>query len=151
MLRVLVAALFGTSVLVALAGIRDIVLARERRRIAQRLEARVDRRTQELEALYDVSREISSRLDLDQVLNSVAEKARGLLRAETAYLCLLDTADQALRLQSRELLGADIAVSASRPLSETWSQARRIGPLCHLRNNARIRARSSSKAKGFVR
>ncbi|HJW89036.1 MAG TPA: type IV pili methyl-accepting chemotaxis transducer N-terminal domain-containing protein [Anaerolineales bacterium] len=66
----------------------------------QRLEARVDRRTQELEALYDVSREISSRLDLDQVLNSVAEKARGLLRAETAYLCLLDTTDQALRLQA---------------------------------------------------
>src|SRR3989344_5963832 len=25
--------------------------------------------------------------------------------------------------------------SNSRPLSETWSQARRIGPLCHLRNN----------------
>ena len=38
MLRALVAALFATSVLVALAGIRSIATARERRRISERLE-----------------------------------------------------------------------------------------------------------------
>lgn len=40
------------------------------------LEERVTQRTRELETLNDVSRDISSRLDIQQVLDSVTEKAR---------------------------------------------------------------------------
>jgi len=56
----------------------------------KKLEARVTQRTRELEALYEVSRDISSRLDIQEVLGSVTEKAQELLEAESATLCLLD-------------------------------------------------------------
>ncbi|MFQ5340368.1 MAG: HAMP domain-containing protein [Anaerolineae bacterium] len=64
------------------------------------LEARVVRRTRELEALYKVSREVSSRLDINHVLRSVTDKARELLQAEVAILCLLDEGAQALGPQA---------------------------------------------------
>ncbi|KAA3647360.1 MAG: HAMP domain-containing protein [Chloroflexi bacterium] len=54
------------------------------------LEDRVNQRTRELEALYEVSRDISSRLDVQEVLGSVTEKAQELLEAESATLCMLD-------------------------------------------------------------
>ncbi|KAA3643853.1 MAG: HAMP domain-containing protein [Chloroflexi bacterium] len=54
------------------------------------LEDRVTQRTRELEALYEVSRDISSRLDVQEVLGSVTEKAQELLEAESATLCMLD-------------------------------------------------------------
>jgi len=60
------------------------------------LEARVVQRTRELEALYRVSREVSSRLDINHVLRSVTDKARELLQAEVAILCLLDEKGQVL-------------------------------------------------------
>jgi len=64
------------------------------------LEQRVSQRTHELEALNEVSREISSRLDIQQVLNSVTEKARSLLGGEVASLCLLDESQHWLKLQT---------------------------------------------------
>ncbi|HEX5809860.1 MAG TPA: type IV pili methyl-accepting chemotaxis transducer N-terminal domain-containing protein [Anaerolineales bacterium] len=64
------------------------------------LEQRVARRTHELEILNDVSREISSRLDIQQVLNSVTEKARTLLGGEVASLCLVDTRRHWMKLQA---------------------------------------------------
>ncbi len=64
------------------------------------LEARVARRTRELEMLNEVSREITSRLDIQQVLNSVTEKARALLGGEVAALCLVDESLHWLRLQA---------------------------------------------------
>ncbi|MGC8855331.1 MAG: HAMP domain-containing protein [Anaerolineae bacterium] len=64
------------------------------------LEERVARRTHELEMLNEVSREISSRLELQQVLNSVTEKARLLLGGEVASLCLVDEAQHWLKLQA---------------------------------------------------
>jgi nitrate/nitrite-specific signal transduction histidine kinase len=64
------------------------------------LEQRVTQRTHELEMLNDVSREISSRLDIQQVLNSVTEKARTLLGGEVASLCLVDTNQHWLKLQA---------------------------------------------------
>lgn len=64
------------------------------------LEKRVARRTQELEMLNQVSREISSRLDIQQVLNSVTEKARTLLGGEVASLCLVDETRRWLKLQT---------------------------------------------------
>lgn len=67
---------------------------------AQTLEEQVAQRTQALEALYSVSREISSRLDIRHVLNSVAARARQLLGSEVAFLCLLDEDRQQLSLQA---------------------------------------------------
>ena len=64
------------------------------------LERRVAQRTQELETLNQVSREISSRLDIQQVLNSVTEKARILLGGEVASLCLVDENQHWLKLQA---------------------------------------------------
>jgi nitrate/nitrite-specific signal transduction histidine kinase len=65
---------------------------------ANQLEQRVDQRTLELNALYDVNRDISSRLDTQHVLRSVTEKARQLLGAEVATLCLLDKSHSLLNL-----------------------------------------------------
>ena len=64
------------------------------------LEERVAQRTRELETLNEVSREISSRLELQQVLNSVTEKARALLGGEVAALCLVDESRHWLKLQA---------------------------------------------------
>lgn len=64
------------------------------------LEQRVAQRTRELETLNEVSREISSRLDIQQVLNSVTEKARMLLGGEVALLCLVDESQHWLKLQA---------------------------------------------------
>lgn len=67
---------------------------------AQELEDRVGRRTRELVALYEVSREISSRLDIADILRSVTEKSGELLGADVAVLCLIDDAGRVLNLQS---------------------------------------------------
>jgi nitrate/nitrite-specific signal transduction histidine kinase len=64
------------------------------------LEERVAQRTYELETLNQVSREISSRLDVQQVLDSVTEKARSLLNGDVASLCLLDEGKTWLKLQA---------------------------------------------------
>lgn len=64
------------------------------------LEQRVAQRTHELEALNEVSREISSRLEIQQVLNSVTEKARMLLEGKVASLCLVDASQHWLKLQA---------------------------------------------------
>ncbi len=64
------------------------------------LEKRVFQRTQELEALNVVSQEITSRLDIEQVLNSVTEKSRALLDGDVSFLCLLDTSQRNLNLQT---------------------------------------------------
>jgi len=64
------------------------------------LEERVAQRTRELETLNEVSREISSRLDVQQVLNSVTDKARTLLGGDIASLCLVDNHQHWLKLQA---------------------------------------------------
>ncbi|HMR98007.1 MAG TPA: GAF domain-containing protein [Anaerolineales bacterium] len=64
------------------------------------VEERIAQRTRELETLNEVSREISSRLDVQQVLNSVTEKARTLLGGEVASLCLVDESQHWLKLQT---------------------------------------------------
>ena len=64
------------------------------------LEERVAQRTRELETLNEISREISSRLDVQQVLNSVTEKARTLRGGEIASLCLVDESQHWLKLQT---------------------------------------------------
>ncbi len=64
------------------------------------LEDRVAQRTSELEALYQVSRDISSRLEVQHVLRSVTDKARELLGGEVAFLCLLDENQEVLNLHA---------------------------------------------------
>jgi two-component system, NarL family, nitrate/nitrite sensor histidine kinase NarX len=67
---------------------------------ANTLEERVNQRTQEINALYQVSRDISSRLEINYVLDSVTAKAGELLKAEAAFLCLLDDNGGQLTLHS---------------------------------------------------
>lgn len=64
------------------------------------LEDRIRKRTHELEMLNEISREISSRLDIQQVLDSVTQKARTLLDGEVASLCLVDEQRHWLKLQA---------------------------------------------------
>lgn len=80
------------------------------------LEARVAQRTAELDALNEVSREISAQLDTQHVLNSVTGKAHGLLGADMAVLCLLD--EQGDWLHLRSLSGPPEAVRAGRVAAE---------------------------------
>lgn len=82
----------------------------------QQLEKRVAQRTRELEALHRVSREISSRLDLDHVLRTITEKARELLAGEVAMLCLLSDDGRVLQIQS--LSGPVEAVRARQTSAE---------------------------------
>lgn len=67
---------------------------------AATLENRVHQRTRELEALAGVSREISSHLSINEVLNSVTTKARELSGSEVASLCLLDAQGKVLSLHA---------------------------------------------------
>jgi two-component system nitrate/nitrite sensor histidine kinase NarX len=65
-------------------------------RWAAQLESRVERRTQQLAALFEVSAEITSQLEIQRVLESVAEKTRLLAGGEVAVLCLLDPSGESL-------------------------------------------------------
>jgi len=67
---------------------------------ADSLEERVMQRTRELEGLYQVSHDISSRLDVRDVLSSVTQQARQLLNAEVAFLCLVDETGMVLNLHA---------------------------------------------------
>jgi two-component system, NarL family, nitrate/nitrite sensor histidine kinase NarX len=62
------------------------------------LEEKVAQRTQELEALSTVSREISARLEISTVLQSITDKTLQLLSCETAFLCLLENYGKTLKL-----------------------------------------------------
>jgi two-component system nitrate/nitrite sensor histidine kinase NarX len=81
------------------------------------LEARVNQRTRELAALYDVIREISSHLDIEHVLESVTCKARDLLDSDVAFLCLLDGAGETLILKAYD--GPQAAVCGTCALAKT--------------------------------
>ncbi len=68
--------------------------------LTEGLESRVNQRTRELAALYEVIREISSHLDIEHVLESVTNKARDLLNSDVAFLCLLDGPGESLILRA---------------------------------------------------
>lgn len=67
---------------------------------AETLEMRVEQRTRELDALYNVSKDISSRLDLNQLLDSITNKTRELLDCEIATLCMLTDDGKTLSIQA---------------------------------------------------
>jgi two-component system nitrate/nitrite sensor histidine kinase NarX len=87
-----------------LENMRSSLLASKAELLAwtETLEARVDQRTQELEALNAVSQEINSRLEIDDVLHSITEKACLLLKGDVAFLCLLDSQRSILKLQAAQ-------------------------------------------------
>ncbi|MEW5870632.1 MAG: type IV pili methyl-accepting chemotaxis transducer N-terminal domain-containing protein [Chloroflexota bacterium] len=93
----------------------------ELRAWANTLEERVTQRTQELEALNAVSYEISSRLEIKHVLNSVVEKSRQLLGADAAFLCLLDEQKSSLNLQSTSS-PADAVEACNTNADEGWAR-----------------------------
>ncbi len=64
------------------------------------LEQRVAQRTEELATAFEFSQEIVSRLDLDRLLESVTNRARTLMGAESAALCLLTEDGEFLDLVS---------------------------------------------------
>jgi nitrate/nitrite-specific signal transduction histidine kinase len=64
------------------------------------LESRIRQRTRELDALHEVSQQITSQLDMQHVLHSVTDKVRTLLDGDSAMLCLLDESKEYLRLQA---------------------------------------------------
>lgn len=87
--------------------------------LAATLETRVAQRTRELDALNEVSQDISAQLHVQQVLDSVTQKARALLGAEVASLCLLDEGEHWLQLQA--LSGPDAAIiDDSVPAGQTF-------------------------------
>lgn len=84
------------------------------------LEARVDQRTRELNALNEVSREIAAQLDARALLSSVTDKARTLLDGDSAMLCLLDEQKQYLQLKAAsgaQPVGTDVQRVATAELA----------------------------------
>jgi two-component system, NarL family, nitrate/nitrite sensor histidine kinase NarX len=81
------------------------------------LEQRVEQRTQQLEALSSVNREVASHLDINSVLQLVTEKARLLLGGEFASLCLLDESARQLNLQAHAG-AAEAVVCCDTPAAE---------------------------------
>jgi len=63
---------------------------------AAKLESRVERRTEQLSVIFEVSAEVSSKLEIQQVLELVVEKTRQMAGGEIAVLCLLDPSGEAL-------------------------------------------------------
>ena len=74
-------------------ALRAEVLASKRQ-----LETRVHQRTQELTTAFEFSQEIAAQLELEQLLDSVTDRARTLMAGTAAALCLLDEEATALRL-----------------------------------------------------
>ncbi len=60
----------------------EVVAARDQ------LEARVDQRTRELTAAFELSQEIVGQIDLDRLLQSVTDRARTLTQANAVAVCL---------------------------------------------------------------
>jgi two-component system nitrate/nitrite sensor histidine kinase NarX len=76
---------------------RELADSRQRQeRWTAELEARVEQRTAQLAALFEVSAEISSRLEIERVLDLIVDKTRALASGEVAILCLIDPSSQSL-------------------------------------------------------
>jgi GAF domain-containing protein len=69
---------------------RQAAIALENARLYDNLEDRVQERTEQLAALQDLGVKITSQLDLDEVLGSIAESANELLSADFSTLFVYD-------------------------------------------------------------
>jgi two-component system, NarL family, nitrate/nitrite sensor histidine kinase NarX len=97
---------------------------------ASNLEKQVKERTQELEALFSVSRDITSRLELSDVLQSVTTQACKLLEGDAAFLCLLDQDGNSLKLHAHSgdsnAIWKDISPVCTTPASQVLSGDRAL-------------------------
>jgi two-component system nitrate/nitrite sensor histidine kinase NarX len=64
------------------------------------LESQVVQRTRELATAFEFSQEIVAQRDLNELMSSVVERARLLMQAESAALCVLSLDDNTLELAS---------------------------------------------------
>ncbi len=80
-------------------------------------QAELSRRVMETQALYRIGVEISSMLELDKVLRSVAEKARTLLQSNGAALCLFRPEGEGLEVRavSGTVEASRLELEAGRP------------------------------------
>ncbi|MBM4423686.1 MAG: GAF domain-containing protein [Chloroflexi bacterium] len=62
------------------------------------LESQVAQRTREIVSAFEFSQEIVAQIDIDHLLRSVAERARELMAAQSASLCLLASDGDSLEL-----------------------------------------------------
>jgi PAS domain S-box-containing protein len=90
----------------------------ERMMTRQMLEQRVQARTRELATMFDVQRAIISRLDLDAVLQMIADESRALTKASRAAVFILEGAQARMAVVSGEgapddFLDLDIPLSGS--------------------------------------
>jgi len=74
--------------------------------------------SEDLQALYEVSRAVNSSLILDEILNVVMKKAIELLKAERGFLMLLDSVSQlqfktAHNIKKQELDKSDLQISTT--------------------------------------
>lgn len=89
--------------------------------------AALDRTTRELAALYEVSRDIGSTLDLDQVLDSLLDAALQVLRAPFGYVVLRDREAGSLFLRCTR--GIEHGIARARRSSVAEWVAREERPL----------------------
>ena len=83
-------------------------------RSAAVLDRRVRERTQQLTALFDLSTEIFTKREMDEVLESLVRRTRDLAGGEVAVLCLLDPSKETLRVAA--VSGPPAALSSRREL-----------------------------------
>lgn len=77
-------------------GVMRTELAQSRKK----LEGRIVQRTKELATAFEFSQEIVAQRDLNELLNSVVERTRLLMQAESAALCVLSPNERTLELAS---------------------------------------------------
>ncbi|MBT3321298.1 MAG: GAF domain-containing protein [Anaerolineae bacterium] len=85
------------------------------------LESQVLQRTRELSTAFEFSQEIVAQRDLDELLNSVVERTRLLMQAESAALCVISPNEKMLELASYSG-DVDIELGAKKSIRKGFSQ-----------------------------
>jgi len=86
--------------------LNELRTARERDEFYQQ----VERRSAELQTVYQISQDITASLDLDQTLQTVLERVRQMIAYDGAEICLYDEAEGVLRVRAwtgSDRIGAD--------------------------------------------
>ena len=76
------------------------IMRKELAQSRKKLETQVRQRTRELATAFEFSQEIVAQRDLDELMSSVVERARLLMQAESAALCVLSPNEDILELPS---------------------------------------------------
>jgi two-component system, NtrC family, sensor kinase len=98
-------------------ALQEVRLRRERDRLTQglrRVNRQLERRVQELNILYQVSKSVTALLELEDLLNRIIEAALYVTGAEEGSLLLIDKAS------------GDLQMRAARGLGETYARGFRV-------------------------